>query len=74
METSPCPLGSTLGLRYFHAAEMFRLHGFVDSFAVPAAVTAKQARKGVGNSLNVTVVTALLDWAYDIMQAGQLPQ
>jgi site-specific DNA-cytosine methylase len=60
----------TLGLRYFHATEMFRLHGFPDTFTAPAAVTAKQVRKGVGNSLNVTVVTALLDWAYDVMETA----
>eukprot|EP00045_Choanoeca_perplexa_P014488 m.170566 g.170566 ORF g.170566 m.170566 type:complete len:398 (+) comp16692_c0_seq1:1509-2702(+) len=73
-ETRQCPLSSTLGLRYFHADEMFRLHGFPDSFAAPAAVTAKQVRRGVGNSLNVTVVTALLDWAYGVMQAKQQTQ
>eukprot|EP00730_Choanoeca_flexa_P000089 TRINITY_DN10039_c0_g2_i1.p2 TRINITY_DN10039_c0_g2~~TRINITY_DN10039_c0_g2_i1.p2 ORF type:complete len:390 (+),score=60.75 TRINITY_DN10039_c0_g2_i1:1657-2826(+) len=65
--TDPCPLVAELGLRYFSPSEMFKLHGFQSGFTAPETVTDKQIRKAIGNSLNVTVVTALLNWAYDQM-------
>ncbi|KAL2914520.1 hypothetical protein HK105_205869 [Polyrhizophydium stewartii] len=55
-----CPL-APLGLRYFTAREMARLHGFADSFEFPASTTTLQRFRLVGNSLHADVARMLLD-------------
>ncbi|RKP27524.1 S-adenosyl-L-methionine-dependent methyltransferase [Syncephalis pseudoplumigaleata] len=49
-----------LGLRYFTENEIARLMGFPATFAFPASVSRRQRYRALGNSLNVTVVGALL--------------
>eukprot|EP00051_Salpingoeca_urceolata_P020207 m.301337 g.301337 ORF g.301337 m.301337 type:complete len:268 (+) comp19565_c0_seq4:387-1190(+) len=54
-----CPL-LALGLRYFTPKEMTRLHCYPEDYTFPDSVTDKQARRLVGNSLNVEVVSQLI--------------
>eukprot|EP00850_Spirogloea_muscicola_P019800 SM000199S05427 [mRNA] locus=s199:82123:91078:- [translate_table: standard] len=49
-----------LGLRYFTPREVANLHSFPQSFNFPCHVNLKQRYAMLGNSLNVTVVAALL--------------
>lgn len=49
-----------LALRYFTPAEVAALHCFPPGFAIPAAVSVRQAYACLGNSLNVKVVAELL--------------
>lgn len=48
-------------LRYFSPREIANLMGFPAEFNFPAAITRRQAYRLLGNSLNVTVVSSLLD-------------
>ena len=57
----PCPL-MAFRLRYFTAREISRLMGFPDSFTFPPATSLKQQRRLLGNSLNVKVVAALMQY------------
>lgn len=50
---------AALSLRYFAPAEMARLHGFPDQFSFPPDMAARKCFALLGNSLSVTVVTAL---------------
>lgn len=50
----------TLQLRYFTPREVANLMGFPQSFAFPEGVPVKQRYKVLGNSLNVLVVSKLL--------------
>lgn len=50
----------TLQLRYFTPREVANLMGFPQSFAFPEVVPVKQRYKVLGNSLNVLVVSKLL--------------
>jgi len=56
-----CPF-LELGVRFFAPREIACLHGFPGTFSFPPGVTDKQARRTLGNSLSVTVVSALLDY------------
>ncbi|KAI8051267.1 S-adenosyl-L-methionine-dependent methyltransferase [Syncephalis plumigaleata] len=49
-----------LGLRYFSEHEIARLMGFPTTFTFPDSITRRQRYRALGNSLNVTVVGALL--------------
>ncbi|EGD73928.1 hypothetical protein PTSG_05624 [Salpingoeca rosetta] len=49
-----------LRLRWFTPREMLTIHGFADTYTVPADVTAKQMRRCIGNGLNVVVVAELI--------------
>lgn len=60
-EGGSCPF-LELGIRFFSPREIANLHGFSDRFSFPDSVTDKQARRTLGNSLNVVVVSALLDY------------
>ncbi|XP_026217076.1 tRNA (cytosine(38)-C(5))-methyltransferase isoform X1 [Anabas testudineus] len=51
---------STLKLRYFTPREVANLMGFPQSFSFPEQITSKQQYKVLGNSLNVVVVSRLL--------------
>ncbi|XP_072306468.1 tRNA (cytosine(38)-C(5))-methyltransferase [Eucyclogobius newberryi] len=51
----------TLGLRYFTPREVANIMGFPQSFVFPEDVPVKQRYKVLGNSLNVLVVSKLLD-------------
>ena len=50
-----------LKLRYFSPREISNLLGFPPDFTFPDHVTLKQKYKVLGNSLNVTVVSLLID-------------
>lgn len=63
-----------LRLRYFTPSELLRIFGFnafrsddvaEDEFLWPANLTAKTRYKLIGNSVNVCVVTKLLDYLYE---------
>lgn len=56
-----CPL-LAFRLRYFTAREISRLMGFPDAFTFPPSTTLKQQRRLLGNSLNVNVVAALMQY------------
>ncbi|RKP06541.1 S-adenosyl-L-methionine-dependent methyltransferase [Thamnocephalis sphaerospora] len=49
-----------LRLRYFTEREIARLMGFPETFGFPDTVTRRQRYRALGNSLSVTVVSALL--------------
>jgi tRNA (cytosine38-C5)-methyltransferase len=49
-----------LRLRYFTEREIARLMGFPDSFQFPESVSRRQRYRALGNSLSVTVVSALI--------------
>jgi tRNA (cytosine38-C5)-methyltransferase len=57
-----------LRLRYFTPDELLRLFCFVDeehpSFEWPKSITLKTKYRLLGNSVNVTVVTALLNYLF----------
>ncbi|ORZ39929.1 S-adenosyl-L-methionine-dependent methyltransferase, partial [Catenaria anguillulae PL171] len=60
-----CPL-LKFGLRFFAPEEMAALHGFPSGFEFPEElVSCKQGWKLVGNSLNVAVVSVLVDYLLD---------
>lgn len=60
----------TLQLRYFTPREVANLMGFPQSFVFPEDVPVKQRYKVLGNSLNVLVVSKLLQ----ILLSEQVPQ
>jgi tRNA (cytosine38-C5)-methyltransferase len=57
---SPCPLNN-LRLRYFTPKEISLLHGFPKSFEFPPHLEVKQCFRLIGNSLNVSIVSWLLN-------------
>jgi len=52
---------SVLKLRYFTPREVANLHGFPKEFCFPPTVSVKQQYRLLGNSLNVYVVSELLN-------------
>ena len=50
-------------LRYFAGNELARLFGYSDTFSFPAHVTAKQQWKLIGNSLNVSLTSTIVEFA-----------
>jgi tRNA (cytosine38-C5)-methyltransferase len=50
-------------LRYFSGNELTRLFGFQDSFTFPTHTTMRQQWKLIGNSLNVTLTTTVVELA-----------
>lgn len=53
-----------LKLRYFTPREIASLLGFPPEFRLPADLSAKQAYKLLGNSINVTIVSLLLCYLF----------
>lgn len=58
-----------LGLRYFSPTELLRLFYFLrpgsqDEFIWPEVLSAKSKYRLIGNSVNVLVVTELIDFLY----------
>lgn len=60
-DQSKSALLSVLKLRYFTPREVANLHGFPSDFCFPSSVSVKQQYRLLGNSLNVHVVTELLN-------------
>lgn len=52
---------SILKLRYFTPREVANLHGFPNDFCLPSSLSLKQQYRLLGNSLNVLVVSELLN-------------
>ena len=68
-----CPF-LKLGFRFFTPSEIAALHGFPRSFTFPKDVTVRQARKCLGNSLSVTVVSELLGYLLPPKYIGGVPE
>jgi tRNA (cytosine38-C5)-methyltransferase len=51
-----------LKLRYFTPREIANLHGFPSTFHFPPSFSLKQCFSLLGNSLNVVVVSELIDY------------
>lgn len=60
-EKQKSQLLSVLRLRYFTPREVANLHGFPTEFCFPASVSVKQKYRLLGNSLNVHVVSELMN-------------
>ncbi|XP_020621439.1 tRNA (cytosine-5-)-methyltransferase-like isoform X2 [Orbicella faveolata] len=60
-DQSKLELLSVLKLRYFTPREVANLHGFPSDFCFPTSVSVKQQYRLLGNSLNVHVVSELLN-------------
>jgi tRNA (cytosine38-C5)-methyltransferase len=53
-----------LKLRYFTPREIANLHGFPPTFHFPSSFSVKQCFSLLGNSLNVVVVSELIDYLF----------